>query len=176
MSYQRGIHIDFNLDPELQVYEDEVTIQDAPYGYQSRLVTIKEPEPARYFALQVPIGDETATPGSVESAKHWLTSLDRLPPAPFKPSYRSRDKGLLYAVFTARERYESWKVLECDYCGGDGRAQISIALRPITVIKRPPDGARDLRVVAQILVAHRYVSGEITCARCGRKHIVQRAP
>ena len=109
------LKINFVLEKDVALYEDDPSILQRIPNYSGTLVNIK-------------INDETyrfCCNGSLEDAKDYIGSVVCFS----KFSVKSEEKGFI-----------------CNYCGGSAVGEAKISLLEITIYKRPPKGAKDLKI------------------------------
>lgn len=149
MSHVDGITFKFIEEEDIAEYEDEV--ESRYYGYG---VVYDYKQDGELF--------QRYRPDKLKLVQAVLKSNDAFLLIPF--TTRLPDFQIIWAK---RFWGGSYRKLICKYCGGDANGNLEVAIRSVIAYRRPPRGAKELKVKSDSFYVFKAQSMLAHCSKCG---------
>ncbi len=149
MSYVHGITFTFIEEEDIVGYEDEVDTKYEGYGI------VYDYKADGELSLRY-------RPDNSKLTRTVLKSNDAFLLIPFTTSLTN-----FQIVWAKRFWGGSYRKLTCRYCGGDASGDIKAVIHRVIAYRRPPKGAKELKVALEPFYVFRAKTMSAHCTKCG---------
>ncbi len=149
MSCVDGITFKFIEEEDIVGYEDEVETRYHGYGIVYDYRSDGE------LALRY-------RPAKLKTAQMALKSNDFFLLMPFTTKLTN-----FQIEWTKRFWGGSYRRLNCRYCGGNAHGEIEVAIHQVIPYRRPPKGAKEMKVISDPFFVFRAKGMSAHCPKCG---------
>jgi len=165
-----GVNINFSEGKEITIYENELRDRT---GEPVRITYWGD-----FYDQPIIIGNDRYYFISGQGSRKWFCKLSNTKKrieddiihhsAHIYPKFTVEWKETLWSGFLDIIPYSTKGKLICIYCQGVAYADLVVRLFRLRIYKRPPSGARDLKVELKNFSPYVYqISGSIYCQDCG---------